>query len=370
MIWISAAAIILTACHKQTQNQAQNHAQNKAAEGVYKFSEIPATQLAFTFEPDIAGPSGDTSGVMTKANNTVLFATVQKEVQKDFKNRKDDALINTVVSPDGQRVLALYESEDLLDTNGQQFRIAVYTSDGKLLREVTTPSLAAVFMPMVEWSPDSKMFLFIGIRKSVSPESTDEVKQLATPTPAISGEVVPVFATEQIYASDSDGLNLRALTKHEGLIYFDLAWAPDSHALAALACREDEWQMRGAENMLPAGRPRLIWFDGLNATETLLDDRLTDLHPAWSSDSTKLALAFDTEVAIYDARSAASVSGAGIPLREDLLIASIEYERRQGINHESQASPTEDSTVNNAPETQPVSFNPIVRFVWKNPGEL
>lgn len=366
VILVSAAAITSIACHKQAQN---NQIQNKTAEGAYKFSDISATQLAFTFEPDIAGPSGDTLGVIARANDTTLSGAVQK----DFKTRSNDALINTLASPDGQRVLALYESADLLEGNAQRFRIAVYTPDGKLVREVTTPSLTAVFMPLVEWSPNSKMFLFIGIRKSAPPEPAGVAKQkkTAVPTPTISGAAVPVFATEQIYASDRDGVNVHALTKHEGLIYFDLAWAPDSHALAALACREDEWQMRSAVNMLPAGRPRLIWFDDFSETERLLDDRLTDLHPVWSPDSAKVALAFDTEVAIYNARSAVNISGAGIPLREDLLTASVEYERRQGMNREvnpPSTESTEGSTVNTP--TQPVSFNPIVKAEWKNPGEL
>ncbi|MGI9064990.1 MAG: hypothetical protein ACR2HX_01085 [Pyrinomonadaceae bacterium] len=60
------------------------------------------------------------------------------------------------------------------------------------------------------------------------------------------------------------------------MIYFSLSSAPDNHALAALACKEDEWNVREKEFKLPAGRPRLITTDG---NERLLDDQSTEALP-------------------------------------------------------------------------------------------
>ena len=109
---------------------------------------------------------------------------------------------------------------------------------------------------------------------------------------------MPLFNTEQIYICNRDGFDLRPLTTREGLIYFYVAWAPDNHALVALACREAEWNARERELKLPAGRPRLVSLDG---GERLLDDALAEAQPVWSPDSSKVATAFDTDAAIHDA---------------------------------------------------------------------
>ena len=79
-----------------------------------------------------------------------------------------------------------------------------------------------------------------------------------------------------------------------------IAWAPDSHSLAALACLEREWSAREADGLgqIPAGRPRVIQ---LNGQERLLDDRLSDAGLAWSPDSSKIAAAYDYDVKLYDA---------------------------------------------------------------------
>src|SRR5205085_10735701 len=130
---------------------------------------------------------------------------------------------------------------------------------------------------------------------------------------------VPVFDTEQVYISDRDGLQLRLLATANGLIYFYLAWSADSHALASLACREDEWDAREREHKLPAGRPRLIETDG---RERLLDDSLTEAGLVWSPDASKVATGFETDVKIYDAVSE-TLTQATIPLHDPLLNASV-----------------------------------------------
>src|SRR5207248_3251011 len=84
---------------------------------------------------------------------------------------------------------------------------------------------------------------------------------------------VATFATEQIYICNRDGYDLRPLTTRDGLIYFALSWAPDGHALTALACKESEWNAREKEFKAPEGRPRVISLDG---QERLLDDQMAE----------------------------------------------------------------------------------------------
>jgi hypothetical protein len=163
---------------------------------------------------------------------------------------------------------------------------------------------------------------------------------------------VPVYNTEQLYICNRDGFELRPLTTRGGLIYFYLAWAPDNHALVALACREDEWEVRERESKLPAGRPRLVEADG---RDSLLDDGLTEAGPVWSPDSSKVAAAFETEVKIYDALSGETQTRASLALREPLLKASAEYDAK----HLDSKSKT-----NEAAGATAVSFNPIVRLNW------
>src|SRR5262245_38679801 len=64
--------------------------------------DVPARNLAFRLEADVTPPSlKDDNGDKVQG------------VQADFNTRrKDDALVRTVVSPDGRRVLALYGTED------------------------------------------------------------------------------------------------------------------------------------------------------------------------------------------------------------------------------------------------------------------
>jgi hypothetical protein len=193
---------------------------------------------------------------------------------------------------------------------------------------------------------------------------------LASPVPSPS--VAPLFApvasfnTEQIYICNRDGYDLKPLTSREGLIYFYYVWAPDGHAMAALACKEDEWNARERQFKLPAGRPRLIAPDG---SERLLDDALTDALPVWSPDASKIATAFDTDVAIYDAGGKTPTQGR-MPLGDQLIAASVAYEQRTTTK---KASTNANSP---APESTPVSggvppsFNPIVRLDWRAPETL
>ena len=80
-------------------------------------------------------------------------------IQQDFDSkRQQDALLRTVMSPDGQRALALYGTADEPATT---FRIDLYSADGNFLRNVTPPTLAVVFQDSVAWSADSSMIAFV-----------------------------------------------------------------------------------------------------------------------------------------------------------------------------------------------------------------
>jgi hypothetical protein len=331
--------------------------------------DVPAQNLAYRMQPDVSPPS------QLKSDDTDKFAAVQNDF--NTSKRKDDALIRTVVSPDGRRVLALYGTTD---EPSSAFRIDLYNSDGIFLRNIIPPSISCVFPETVSWSPDGSLINFIAHRRdmpSPSPTPLEDTLPQASGSPVPSPSVAPMFApvatfsTEQIYVCNRDGNDLKPLTSREGLIYFYFDWAPDGHALVALACKEDEWNARERQNKLPAGRPRLIEPDG---KERLLDDGLTDALPVWSPDASKVATAFDTDVAIYDA-AINTPTQARLPLGDQLITASVVYEEKTASkkaeapkNSNSRANPS-PTPVSSQPST-PASFNPIVRLEWPSPERL
>jgi hypothetical protein len=319
--------------------------------------DVPAQRLAYNFQADAAAPPGVSDSPI---NNARLDS-----VQKDFdEHRKDDALVRTVTSPDGQRVLALYETGD---TEPNTFRIDMYGTAGNFLRNVTPPALAGVFVATVAWSPDGNYIAFIA-RRSIGAQPSTTAPDSITDVPEPSASVAPVFApvqtfsTEQIYICNRDGFDLKPVTSRDGLIYFYLAWSPDSTALVSLACTENEWNSRSAE-LLPAGRPRLVNTAG---QERLLDDRSTEVLPVWSPDSSKVSTGFETEVAIYDALTD-SPTNARISLREPLLAASIDYDEKNLKKSGNKPGETSSKQQSGA---LPVSFNPVVRLEWQRPETL
>ncbi len=333
--------------------------------------DVPAQRLAYRLETDVNLPAE----VKNEDANEKIEA-----IQNDFKTRRpDDALLRTVRSPDGQRALALYGTED---EPSPAFRIDTYSADGKFLRNVIPPDLSCVFPETVAWSADGNSIAFIAHRnvkpaRSPTPPGTElraapEGVPLVTPSIAPAFPLVAVFNTEQIYVCNRDGFDLKPLTSREGLIYFYFSWAPDNHALVALACKEVEWDAREREFKLPAGRPRLISADG---KERLLDDRMTEALPVWSTDSSKVATAFESDVAIYDAATSKPTQ-ASIPLREALITASVAYEQKTASHtqkSEVQQKKVGDAKERDTPSQQtrlPASFNPIVRLEWPNPERL
>lgn len=333
--------------------------------------DVPAQRLAFTFQADVDQPSGIASEETAKL----------PAIQQDFDTRrKDQALLRTVVSPDGQRALALYGTAE---EPSQTFHIDLYAADGKFLRNLTPPDLDVVFQDSVVWSADSGFIAFVG-RRSAKPQGSPtppppfeepepalpSSSPLASPTVMPSFAPLAVFNTEQIYLCNRDGYDLKPLTTREGLIYFALAWAPDSHALAALACKESEWDAREKEFKTPAGRPRLITLDG---QERLLDDALAEAPPVWSPDSAKVATAFGVDVGIYDAAGKAPTQ-ARIALRERLLTTSAALDEKSAVARKKAggaSNKTRETQTNSSTETSlPVSFNPIVRVEWPAPEKL
>jgi len=323
--------------------------------------DVPARNLAYRLAPDVTPPSTD-------IEDLDKFAAVAN----DFSTkRKDEALLRTVVSPDGRRVLALYGTTE--DT-GSTFRIDLYNSDGQFLRNLIPPDLSCVFPETVTWSPDGNFINFIAHRRvlpSPSPTPPNEPEPEPGASPVPSPSIAPLFApvasfnTEQIYICNRDGYDLKPLTSREGLIYFYFAWAPDGHAMVAVACKEDEWNARERQHKMPAGRPRVIAPDG---TERLLDDALTDALPVWSPDASKIATAFDTEVAIYDA-GGKTPTQARLPLAEQLLAASVAYDEKTTVRKANSNANTNAQTSSSAPAV-PASFNPIVRLDWRRPESL
>ena len=344
--------------------------------------DVPAERLSFRFEPD--------------AKEDALPERLRRDeaeepmpgVKSAFESQRTaDALIRTVPDPAGMRALALYGTGDTSGSNSD-FRIDLYSAEGAFVRNILPHDLTGVFPAEVAWSPDSQMFAFSGIRNpsatptptpepalppgpsTVAPVAPDVPESLPTPVAPVIPSV-QTFKTEQVYVANRDGFELRPVTSREGLIYFKLAWSPDGRRLSALACKEDEYSARMTEGRLPAGRPRLITLEG---QERLLDDRLTEVAPVWSPDGSKVATAFEYEVAIYDA-SPEHPTGGGISLQEPLRAASAEYDARVfkkgGPQSNTQPpSPQQQNAEQPAGAEVLISLNPFVRLEWETPETI
>src|SRR5437868_886266 len=355
LLLVIALVFLIPACRSESDSQSLRPRQLR---------DVPANRLAFNFQADVQAPANLSSDEVKSA----------PAIQQDFDSRRQqDALLRTVMSPDGQRGLALYGTADEPATT---FRIDLYSADGIFLRNVTPPTLAVVFQDSVAWSADSSMIAFVG-RKSAeaqaspTPPDLQPEPVLPSASPAPTSTIGPAFAplavfnTEQVYVCNRDGFDLRPLTTRDGLIYFGLAWAPDSHALAALACKENEWETREKGFKTPAGRPRLIMIEG---AERLLDDQLAEAPIVWSPDSSKVATSFASDIGIYDAANKAPTQ-ARIKLNETLLTASAVYEEKlPGKKVES--AKADQAQTNSGAATFRASFNPIVRLEWPAPEKL
>lgn len=372
-------------------------------------SGVPSVRLNFRFENDVPAPTVPPNTNIEEKNNTI---------QADFdQNRPEETLERTIPSPDKKRYLAVYQK--LGDVQGS-YRLDMYSADGKLVRKITPNGLAIFYPDTIVWSPDSNNAAFVGMIRlgqqtsptplpdaPTPPELDDanananfdansanvDVNTNANAAPSLEPpKQVLTFRTEQIYICNADGGDLKPLTQNEGFIYFYFVWSPDSSALISLAATWKEWkymeyqaEQRG-EVFVPMGRPRLVEKSG---RFRLLDDNLTAVRPVWSPDSSKVALGFDKEIRIYDAIGDAPTQ-AGIPLRNQLLISSKNYDdemkRKEGLavntnanansNANSNANTKANSNsntntaalpqdVNTLPdENTVISFLPIVQLEW------
>ncbi|MBK8465616.1 MAG: hypothetical protein IPL32_07265 [Chloracidobacterium sp.] len=354
---------------------------------------IPAVRLNYRYEADVPAPSIENNNLASEERNP--------EVLSDFDaNRQFELLERSIASPDKKHILAVYRN--IADTMAE-YRLDIYSPDGKLQKKLTSDAMAVHFPDSIVWSPDSTTFAFVAMTRAAktdsdisvpSPDPTyaptvadsdsapfeDEMESNKTttassPTPPTAPTGVLTFRTEQIYICGADGSGLKPLTENEGLIYFYYAWSPDSSMLAALATTAREWKYAEitaaskSEMMIPVGRLRTIEKNG---RERRLDDNLTAVHPVWSPDSAKVAVAFETQIRIYDA-GGANPTQAAIPLRNQLLISSQAYDRDQQRLAQSSNSDANVSTNTLQPDqplsTLPdekllVSYNPIVELLW------
>lgn len=358
--------------------------------------EIPAARLNYRYEADVPNPP-DTAAARSQERNAAI--------QSDFdQNRPQEVLDKTLASPDGKRTLAIYHQAGDAPA---EFRLDMYTADGRILRKITADTMAVHFPETIVWSPNSENIAFVAMLRAPatgdqpsgapSPVSLPEMpadgnensangdanQAVGTnasppaPTPAPPASVL-TFRTEQIYLADGDGGNLRPVTQNEGLIYFYYVWSPDGAMLAALAATAREWQQMQAaaesrgEIFVPAGRPRIVEKNG---RERRLDDNLTTVQPVWSPDSSKIAVGYDKQVRIYDA-AGNSPTQAAIPLRNSLLISSAAYDREQAkklqqanVSTDAGSPPASNQAAPESPTMLPdekslVSFNPIVALAW------
>ena len=364
--------------------------------------DVPAVRLNFRYEADVPAPTLDAGKAAAEERNAAI--------QSDFDtNRPQELLDRSLTSPDKKRVVAIYHRVTDMQA---EFRLDMYSSEGKQLKKLTSDTMAVHFPDTIVWSPDSGTLAFVAMIRAgqaetggspfafPTPASSIDGKQTAvsgnansagedsnteattaTPTPAPTPAAptgILTFRTEQIYICGSDGNGVKPITENEGLIYFYYTWSPDSTMLSALATTSREWKYMDitastkGEIMVPQGRPRVIEKNG---RERRLDDNMTAVRTVWSPDSAKIAVAFGNQIRLYDANGT-NPTQAAIPLRNQLLISSQNYDRDQQRQLQaSNADPNSNTQPNsNTPPDQPistlpdekllVSFNPIVELAW------
>jgi hypothetical protein len=374
-------------------------------------SEVPAVRLNYRYEADVPPP---------EIKNPTVIEPRNEAVQTDFdQNRTPEVLDRTITSPDGKRIVALYHRpNDMQD----EYRLDMYSAEGKLLNKVTSDEMAVHFPQTIQWSPDSKMVAFVAMLRDFQPagdEIGDVKDNKPTPTPTQTPTQTPeiatpeadanakvettpptdaatpeagatpetpagilTFRTEQIYVASSEGVGTKPITQNEGLIYFYYVWSPDSRMLAALAATAREWQYlkyqadEAGAIFVPRGRPRIVEPTG---RERRLDDGLTTVQPVWSPDSAKVAVAFDKQIRLYDSDGTPPTQAA-VPLRNSLLLSSAAYDKAQASSLNADANANTASANTNANTQQQastlpdertlVSFNPIVALVWPTDDQL
>ena len=363
--------------------------------------DVSALRLNFRFEADVPQPT-----IVAPPQNIELK---NDAIQADFDtNRSPETLEKTLPSPDKNRFLAVYRKPEDVQN---QYRLDMYSADGKLIKKITPNGLAVQFPDSIVWSPDNNNVAFVGmirygqtaIPSTPTPTPTPDApipptaEELAgnanidansnanidvnsnvnvntntiPPTVAEQPKAILTLRTEQIYFCNRDGGDLKILTQNEGKIYYYFVWSPDSTMLLALASTNADWIIGQAEAQkrteifTPNGRPRIVEKSG---RERLLDDNATKVQPVWSPDSSKVAAAFDKDVRVYDAIGNAPTQAA-IPLKNPLLISSKSYDELKkveaaGGNVNTITNTQVEETKTLPDENMLVSYNPIIELKW------
>jgi len=373
-----AVAALISACDRGESTPNSNGLAAPSS-----LSQVSAVRLNFRYEADVPPPTEQAPPNAEERNSAV---------QSDFDQNRSvaqETLDRTLTSPDKKYVAAVYHR---VNDVGAEFRLDIYDANGVLVRKVTPDTMAIHFPDMILWAPNSSAIAFVAMTRAAqdqgmqipagpniqnpAAETNSNEQPALSPTEMPQAAPVLTFRTEQIYVCDADGSNLKPVTQSEGKIYFYYVWSPDSTMLAALASTSPEWmsmQLQAQskkEVFVPAGRPRLVEKNG---RERLLDDAMTQTHPVWSPDSSKVAAAYDTQIRIYDANGVTPTQAA-IPLRNQLLISSQAYDKQLEqqaaaqntvVNEEPQATPSSQPATTTLPDpSKLVSFNPIVMLEW------
>ena len=107
--------------------------------------DVPALRLNYRYEADVPAPTDDKKPAAPEERNGA--------VQTDFdQNRPQELLDKTILSPDKQRVVAVYHKAQ---DSPSEFRLDMYSADGKLIRKITYEGMAVHFADTIVWSPDS-----------------------------------------------------------------------------------------------------------------------------------------------------------------------------------------------------------------------
>src|SRR5207302_959364 len=120
VLLIVMLVLLMPACRSESDSQTLRPRQLR---------DVPANRLAFNFQADVEPLSNLPTDEVKSA----------PAIQQDFDSkRQQDALLRTVMSPDGQRGLALYGTADEPATT---FRIDLYSAEGTFIRNITPPML-------------------------------------------------------------------------------------------------------------------------------------------------------------------------------------------------------------------------------------
>ncbi|KXK06586.1 MAG: hypothetical protein UZ17_ACD001000389 [Acidobacteria bacterium OLB17] len=197
-------------------------------------ADLPAVRLNYRYEADVPAPQ--LPAVSAEERNAA--------VQADFEqNRPQEYLDRTITSPDKKYVLAVYRAAA---DRTAEYRLDAYTPDGKLLRKITSESMAVHFPDAISWAPNSSKAAFVAMTRAAaptpspspgvspntttphaepSPTTSTETPAEAAPTPEAQPAVgttpeapkgILTFGTEQIYTCEADGTGVKPITQTEG----------------------------------------------------------------------------------------------------------------------------------------------------------